>query len=144
MTDNRFAPRPIARWYMAAAIVSLLFMLMICFGYGVHATTDPATLALDERALFEAEPSWVSGAFGLTGFAGAIGAILLILRRKAAQAAMLVSLLSACVWFSGLMLVPKLRDLLMTGEIAMAIAVTAIVWTIFWFARHSRQRGWLR
>jgi hypothetical protein len=37
----------------------------------------------------------------------------------------------------------QLRDLLSTDQIAMAIAIVAIVWTIFWFARHSRQRGWL-
>jgi len=52
--DERFAPRPVAPWYWLGAIVALLFGLLICFGYGVHLTTDPATLALDERALYEA------------------------------------------------------------------------------------------
>ena len=32
----------------------------------------------------------------------------------------------------------------MTVEIAMAIVVVLVAWTIFWFARHSRQREWLR
>jgi hypothetical protein len=32
----------------------------------------------------------------------------------------------------------------MDVEFAMAIAVVLITWTIFWFARHSRQREWLR
>ena len=142
--DERFTPRPVARWYIIGAVFALLFGLLICFGYGVHLTTDPSTLELDERALYEAEPMWVSGAFGLTGFAGAIGAILLIMRRKAAEQVLLVSLASVLVWFAGLLLVPHLRELLMTVEIAMAIVVVLIVWTIFWFARHSRQREWLR
>jgi hypothetical protein len=142
--DERFTPRPVARWYMAGAVVALLFGLLICFGYGVHLTTDPSTLALDERALYEAEPAWVSGAFGLTGAATAIGAILLIMRRKAAERLLLLALAAVLVWFAGLLLVPQLRELLMDVEFAMAIAVVLITWTIFWFARHSRQREWLR
>ena len=142
--DERFTPRPIARWYMVGAIAALLFGLLIAFGYGVHLTTDPSTLELDERALFEAEPAWVSGAFGLTGATIVIGSVLLMLRRKAAEQVLLVSLASALVWFAGLLLVPQLRELLMTVEIAMAIVVVLVAWTIFWFARHSRQREWLR
>jgi hypothetical protein len=142
--DDRFTPRPVAGWFTPAAVISLLFGLLICFGYGVHLTTDPATLALDERALNLAEPAWVSAAFGLTGAAVAIGSILLILRRRAAELSLIISLAAVCVWFAGLLLVPQLRDLLLTVEIAMAFIVVAITWTIFWFARHSRQRGWLR
>ena len=142
--DERFTPRPVARWFIVATIVSLLFGLLICFGYLVHLTTDPTSLALDERALYEAEPAWVSGAFGLTGAAVAIGSILLILRRKAAEPVLLVALAAGAVWFAGLLLVPQLRDLLLTAEIGLAVVVVIITWTIFWFARHSRQRGWLR
>jgi hypothetical protein len=37
----------------------------------------------------------------------------------------------------------QLRDLLSADQFAVALVVVAIVWTIYWFARHSRQRGWL-
>src|SRR5262249_20761619 len=102
---SSFQRQPIPRWYWAAAAVSLVFMLLICAGYATNLLTDPATLALDDRAVYEAEPAWVSGAFGLTGLAGAVGAVLLFMRRKAAQSAMLVSLLAVAAWFAGLMLV---------------------------------------
>ena len=142
--DDRFTPRPLARWFMPAAFVALLFGLLVVFGYGIHLSTDPATLPLDERAIYLAEPAWVSGAFGLTGAATALGALLLLLRRKAAEPLLLLALAAALVWFAGLLLVPQLRELLMSQEIAMAVVVVVIVWTIFWFARHSRMRGWLR
>jgi len=86
----------------------------------------------------------VSGAFGLTGVTVAIGATFLIARRKAAERVLMLSLAAVGVWFAGLLLVPQLRDLLMTAEIALAVIVVLITWTIFGFARHSRQRGWLR
>jgi hypothetical protein len=142
--DDRYAPQPLARWYMAAAIISLLLMLFGCANFVIHLATDPATLPLDQRALFEAEPGWVSGAFGAASIIGAIGSLMLILRRRAALPLLLIAMLLIVVWFAGLFAVPQLRDLLSTNEIAVGISVLAITWTIFWFARHSRQRGWLR
>jgi hypothetical protein len=141
--DDRFAPEPVARWYWIAATISLLLMILPALGAAIHLTTDPATLPLDERVQYEAEPIWMVAAFGLTGLAGAVGALMLILRRRQAETLILVSLVGIALWFAGLFVNAQLRDLLSTGQIAMAIIVVAIVWTIYWFARHSRQRGWL-
>ena len=141
--DEDYAPRPVAGWYMVAAVVSLVLMILPVVGALIHLTTDPATLALDERAQLEAEPLWMVAAFGLTGLAGAVGGLMLVLRRKSAEPILLVSLIGIAVWFIGLFVNSRLRDLLSTGQIAMAAIVVAIVWTIYWFARHSRQRGWL-
>jgi hypothetical protein len=142
--DDHYRQRPLAGWFMPAAIASLLFMLLGCALYAIHVTTDPASLPLDQRALFEAEPGWVSAAMGAASAIGAIGCVLLIARRKAAEMLLLLSLALVGIWFVGLFAVPQLRDLLGTIQIAAAIAVTALTWTIYWFARHSRQRGWLR
>ncbi|MFL6730961.1 MAG: hypothetical protein ACJ8EP_01290 [Sphingomicrobium sp.] len=142
--DERFSPRPVARWYMPAAVVSLLLMSLGCFALVMHVTADPAKLPLDERALFEAEPQWVLAASAFGFVAGALGSFLLVLRNKASERAMLASLLGMLVWLGGMFVTPQFRDLLSTNQIAMLLAIVAVTWTIFWFARHSRQRGWLR
>jgi len=142
--DDRYAPQPLARWYVIAAVVSLVLMTLPLVGAVIHLTTDPATLPLDERAQYQAEPMWMVLAFGLSGLVGAIGGLMLILKRRSAEALLLVALIAIAVWFAGLFVNGALRDLLSTGQIAGAIVVVAIVWTIYWFARHSRQRGWLR
>lgn len=142
--DERFTPRPLASWYMPAAIVSLLFMVLGCAALAMHVTADPATLPLDQRALFEAEPRWVLAASAAGFIAGLIGGLFLVLRRKAAVPLLLVSLLGVLVWFAGMFATPEFRDLLSTDEIAGLVVVVALTWTIFWLARHSLQRGWLR
>jgi cation transport ATPase len=142
--DDRYAPQPLARWYIIAAVVSLVLMALPLVGAVVHLTTDPATLPLDERAQYQAEPMWMVLAFGLSGLVGAIGGLMLILKRRSAEALLLVALIAIAAWFAGLFVNGALRDLLSTGQIAVAIVVVAVVWTIYWFARHSRQRGWLR
>jgi hypothetical protein len=142
--DDRYGRQPIARWYTAAAIVSLLFMLLGCAAYLIGVTTDPATLPLDQRAVHDAQPMWLISANAIAVWAGALGALLLLLRRRLAETVMLVSMVAVAIWLAGLLLIPRLRDLLGTDDIAVAVVVALITWTIYWFARHSRQRGWLR
>ncbi|HWI77051.1 MAG TPA: hypothetical protein VNS53_08235 [Sphingomicrobium sp.] len=144
MTDQRFSPQPIAGWYMIGAIASLLFMIAACAMYGLHVATNPQSLPVDQRTVFEAEPLWVTSAFGLGAIAGLVASAMLLLRRKMAQPLMLISLVAMLAWLAGLLLVPGLRDVVTANDIAVAVIVAAITWTIFWFARHSNQRGWLR
>ena len=90
--DEHFTPRPMARWYPAAAVASLLFMLLGCVVYAMHIYTDPTTLPLDQRVMFEAEPRWVTTALGIASLVGSIGALMLLLRRRAAVTLLLISL----------------------------------------------------
>ena len=142
--DDAYAERPLAGWYMIAAAASLLFMVLLVVGASIRLTIDPMTLPLDERAQFEAEPLWMVVVFGLAALCGAAGGALLILRRRAAEQLLLISWIGIGLWVTGSFVNGGVRDLLSTGQIAAAFAVLAAAWTIYWFARHSRQRGWLR
>ena len=142
--DERFGPQPIARWYWIGAAASLLFMLIGCAMFAMHIYTDPATLPLDQRAMFEAEPKWVTALLGVGSVVGTAGTLMLLLRRRGAVPLLLVSLAAVIAWGVGIFATPRLRDILSTTEIAFILAAAALTWTIYWFARHSRQRGWLR
>ena len=136
--------QPITRWYLIGAIVSLLFMALGCAIYVMHVTADPAALPLDQRAAYAAEPAWVTALNAVAVWVGMIGAVLLVLKRKLAESLLLVSFIATLLWLAGLLLVPALRDALSTNDVAVAVIVTLITGTIWSFARHSRQRGWLR
>jgi len=75
---------------------------------------------------------------------GAVGALMLVLRKKYAEMLLTMSLGAVLVWLAGLLVVTDLRENMSANDLLVAIVVTALTWTIFWFARHSRQRGWLR
>ena len=142
--DDRYAPQPLARWYMIAAIASVLFMLVGCVGFVLDRMTDPSSLPLDQRTVVLARPLWSVLAYGLAVWVGLAGAVLLVMKRTLAEPLLLVSLGAAAVTFLPYAVVPGVRDNVSTNDIAFAVAILAITWTIFWFARHSRQRGWLR
>ena len=142
--DERYQPRPLAGWYMVAAAAAFLFMLLLVVGTAIRFTIDPMTLPLDERAQFEAEPLWMVVAFGFGALSGAAGGLLLIMRRRLAEPLLLLSLIAIGLWVAGSFATGGVRDLLSTSQIAAALVVLAGAWTIYWFARHSHQRGWLR
>jgi hypothetical protein len=141
--DEHYAPRPIAGWFMVGAVASLLFMGLGCVVYLTHVLADPNSMPLDQRVAYEAEPAWVTGAYAVAAWVGLAGTILLVMKRKLAEWALLVSLVAVLVWFAGLLIVTPLRNAMSANDLLVAIVVTALTWTIFWFARHSRQRGWL-
>ncbi len=143
MTDD-YSPQPIAGWFTPAAIASMLFMALGCIMYLMNVLTDPASLPLDRRAAVEAVPTWVVAAQAVAVWVGLAGTVLLYLRRKAAEALMMLSLAAVLVWLAGLLLVSGVRENMSANDLLVAIVVAAITWTIFWFARHSRLRGWLR
>ena len=142
--DDPSTPRPVAGWFTPAAVGSLLFMALGCIMYLMHVLADPAAMPLDQRAAFEAEPPWVTAANAVAVWVGLAGAALLVMRKRLAEPLLMVSLAAVLVWLAGLLVVTGLRENMSANDLLVAIVVTAITWTIFWFARHSRQRGWLR
>ena len=142
--DDRFAPQPVAGWFKLAAIASVIFMAIGCAGYLASVLTDPSSLPVDQRNLMEARPIWMIAAYAVAVWVGLAGSVLLLMRRKLAEPLLLLSLVTAVLTFLPYAVVPAVSDLVTTNDIAVAVVVLAITWTIYWFARHSRQRGWLR
>ena len=142
--NEQYAPRPLARWFWPAAIASVLFMAFGCASYVWHVTLDSASLPLDQRAMMDALPTWMTAAFAVAVWVGIAGALMLPMRRKLAEPLLLVSLIAVLVQFSGYFLDPELRQAMPTDAYVLPILIVALTWTIFWFARHSRQRGWLK
>jgi hypothetical protein len=144
MEEERHSHRPVAGWFMIGAVASVLFMGLGCVTYLMHVLANPDAMALDERAAYLAEPAWVTGANAVAVWVGLAGAVLLVMKRRLAEPVLGASLAAVLVWLAGLLVVAPLRDAMSANDLIVALAVSAITWTIFWFARHSRQRGWLR
>ena len=142
--DDEFKPRPLGAWFMPAAVASLLFMAFGCVMYLMHVLADPAAMPLDQRAAYLAEPMWVVAANAVSVWIGLAGTVMLVLRKKLAEPLLMVSLAAVLLWLAGLLAVTKLRENMSANDLIVALVVTALTWTIFWFARHSRQRDWLK
>jgi hypothetical protein len=142
--DAAYGPEPVARWFTPAAIATTLWMALGCASYLYNVSVDSADLPADQRLMMEAVPAWMVFFFAVAVWVGLAGAVALLLRRRLAEPLLLVSLVAAAIQFSGYLLVRQLRDSMSSDQLLFPIVVVLLGWTIYWFARHSRMRGWLK
>lgn len=135
---------PAPRWFGAAALAALLWEILGCVMYLMQMRTDPAGLPLDQRAMWDATPAWMIAAYGTAVWVGLAGAALLWMRRRMAEPLLLASFVAVLVQFSGLLLVPALRDRTPADAWLLPIIIIAAGYSIWQFARRARSRGWLR
>ena len=136
--------RPTPRWYTAAAIASLLFMLIGIAGFVMDMITDPQALAPEQRALMLARPEWMKIAYGIAVWSGLIGAVLLLMRRRLADPTLLVSLIATVFTFLPYAVVPTVQAVIARSDVIAGVVVIAVMILIYAFASRARRQGWLR
>jgi hypothetical protein len=138
------AQSTVPAWFWIAAVLALLWEAIGCLMYVMQVTTDPASLPIDQQAMWNATPPWMVGAYAIAVWVGLIGAILLLMRRKLAVPLLLVSLVAVVVQFGGVLLVPALREVTPDSAYTFPIIIFVVCYGIFMLSRHARKHGWLR
>lgn len=142
MNDNR-ETIAIPAWFRVAAIGALLWELLGCALLLNQAVTVPATLPPDQRAIWSATPLWMHGAWAFAVVTGMAGAILLLMRRRRAAPLLLVSFLAVVVQFSGLLVVPELRNLVASDDLLAPFVVLVVCYGVWHLAQMASKQGWL-
>jgi len=130
-------------WYWAVAIAALLFEASGAFLFGNSLMLDPATLPIDQRAVFDATPQWMTIAWAVAISAGIFGAIGLIIRRRFAEPLLLLSLIAVAVQFSGLFLVKQLRELTPEDHLLIPVIILILAYAFWQTAKMAKRRAWL-
>lgn len=142
---NKIGTKPaVPGWYWAVAVAALLFEASGVLLFANSLMLDPATLPLDQRAIFEATPQWMTIAWAAAVGAGISGAVALLLRHRAAEQALLMSLVAVVVQFSGIFLVRELRELTPEEHLIVPVLVLLFAYGFWQAAKLFRRRGWLR
>lgn len=131
-------------WYWLAAVACLLFESAGAYLFANSLTLDPATLPLDQRAIFEATPQWMTIAWAIAIGDGLLGAIGLLLRRRFAEPLLLISLIAVAVQFLGLFLVRQLRELTPEDHLVVPIVILLLAYGFWQTAKLAKGKGWLR
>lgn len=131
-------------WYWLAAVAALLFELTGAYLFTNSLMLDPATLPLDQRAVFEATPQWMTVAWAVAIGAGVIGAVGLLMRRRFAEPLLLISLIAVLLQFSGIFLVRQLRELTPEDHLIVPVVILLLAYAIWQMSKLAKRRGWLR
>lgn len=137
MTNSTNKP-PI--WFWVVSVIALVWNAM-----GVNEYLQQAYNTESYREMYTPEqleiaanlPSWVTAAFAIAVFAGALAAIGLLLRKSWSVKLWLLSLLAVIVQMGYLLINGYASSIVMT----IMIIVFALVFV--WFARMSQGKGWL-
>lgn len=129
-------------------ILALLWNGFGCFDYLMTVTRNAAYLAQftpEQMTYFEGLPTWLTGAWAIGVWGGALGAVLLLMRSRHAVAAFGLSMIGAIVTFLYEMLGTTMPEVMKQG--AMAIVpwvVIAIAAFLLWYAAGAAKKGVLR
>ncbi|WP_258546777.1 MULTISPECIES: hypothetical protein [Rhodobacterales] len=130
------------KWsYWSIAVMGLIWSLMGCLNFIMQTDADFVAKLPDRyHDLVMQRPAWATASFAVAVFGGAVGCILLLLRRAVAVQVLGLALVGALATF-----VYGVMALGLASEAILSTGVSVIVAAIlFWLSVASRTRGWLR
>lgn len=136
-----------ATWFWIVSAIALLWNLMGVMAYIAQVTMSPEALQAlpeNERALYESAPAWATGAFAIAVWGGALGSVLLLLRRKLATSVLIVSFIGIIVQMVHSFGIANSIEVYGPGGMIMPIMVLVIGAGLIWFSRKASTNGWLK
>ena len=128
------------------SIIALIWNLMGVFAYIAQVNMSDeiiAALPEAERALYENVPAWVTGAFAIAVFGGALGCLLLLLRKKLATSVLIISLIGIIAQMIYNFGMSKAAEVYGPGGMVMPAMVVLIGVFLVWYAKQATAKGWL-
>ena len=127
-------------WVIGA--IALIWNVMGVINFFVQMNPDVlATYRESERAIVEGRPLWATIGFAIAVFGGALGCLLLLLRKSAAYYLFVASLLGVIVTMThalGVGIDFGLGEIL--GIILMPLVVTVL---LIWYSKQAKSKGWI-
>lgn len=127
-------------------VIALIWNLMGVFAYITQVNmTDEVIAALPdaERALYENVPAWVTGAFAIAVFGGALGCVLLLFRKKLASLVFIISLVGIVAQMVYSFMLSKAAEVYGPGGMVMPVMVVLIGVFLVWYSKQATAKGWL-
>ena len=142
MTDKYKAPT----WFMVVAGVLFVWNLMGVAAYIMQVTMTPETMAAlpeAQRQLYESTPAWATAAFAIAVNGGALGCLLLLLKRKLASIFLKFSLAGVLVQMFHSFFMSKSFEVFGPGDMVMPVMVIIISVYLVMLAEKARTNRWI-
>ncbi len=134
-------------WFWILSTVALLWNSMGVAAYLADAymsIEDLEQMSQAERLLYESQPAWVTGAYAIAVWGGALGCLLLLLRKKWARPVLYLSFLGIIAQLSYSIFISNAFEVYGPGGIVMPIMVLLIGIGLLLFTNMAISKSWLR
>jgi len=96
-----------------------------------------------EQAIYQDVPAWATAAFALAVWGGALGCVLLLLRKRWTKVVLLISLFGIIVQMIYNVFISKSLEVYGPTGLVMPILVVFIGAFLVWYSRKADTNGWL-
>lgn len=135
-------------WFWIASVFFLLWNLMGVFSFYAHTFITEEALALlpeNERALYGDYPLWTTIVFATAVFAGFIGSLGLVLKKKWSKLVFIISLAAIIPQMLHNVFFTKSMEVYGPGQAAtMPVMVVLIGVFLVWFSHYAIKKNWLK
>lgn len=132
--------------FIIISVIAIIWNIIGVIAYLTQAfmTDDMKALLPEvEREMYENKPAWATAAFAFAVFAGLIGALGLLMRKKWASTLFIVSLLGILIHQVYIIFVSGIMDGANASIMIMPILVTVIGFFLVWYSKKSTRVGFL-
>jgi len=127
-------------------IAAFIWNLMGVFAFIAQMNMTPELLAAlpeAERALYENVPTWLNIVFAIAVFGGALGSILLLLKKKIALPVFTISLIAVILQMIYNLFLSDVSKVYGLGGMIMPVMVFIIAIFLVWYTKKAIIKGWL-
>ena len=138
---NDKAPSGIHWSFWVTGAIGLVFNLMGCMNFISQMNADMvASMPEAYRAIVESRPVWGTGVFAIAVFGGALGCLLLLLRKSAAFYVFIVSLVGAIAAQIPLVSMVGFPVEALIGGLSQVVIGALLTW----YSMRVERKGWIR
>jgi hypothetical protein len=131
--------------FWAIGAVALIWNVLAAINFFVQMNADMvAAMPATHRAIIEGRPTWATGGFAIAVFGGALGCLLLLLRRSAAYYLFIASLLGVIVTMTHTVGIAGSTIDFSPFEILVMILMPLVVAAfLIWYSKQAQIKGWI-
>ena len=131
--------------FWAIGAVALIWNVMGVINFFVQMNADAlAAMPESHRAIVEGRPAWATGGFAIAVFGGALGCLLLLLRKSAAYYLFIGSLLGVIVQLIHTLGIASSTIDFSPFDILMIILMPLVAAVfLIWYSKQAESKGWI-
>jgi hypothetical protein len=144
MTTTTGGKRSVGYWIVA--VFALVWNLIGVAMWYLQINMTPEKLAMmpeAQRQVYEGTPSWLNVAFAVAVFAGVLGGVGLLMKKRWATTMFVLSLVALLIQMIGAFTVTPAWAAYGPAGLVMPAVLVAIALFLLWYANKAKARGWL-
>ena len=143
MTNSTKRP-PI--WFWIVSVIALIWNGLGVHGYlsrayNTSAYTDAYTS--EQLEVMNNLPAWYTGLFAIAVFAGALGSLMIILRKKTAKFLFIMSFFAATAQMTYFLFLADLKDVDFSVNKITAYIIIIFAAFLVWFTKNALSKHWI-